>query len=136
MLEIVGKLRLDRREWLTVQQNLYAAFGPVGGACEVLAIALTWLSLRQRPPRSRERRLTLMAAIATSVGLITWATVVSPMNTVLSAWTRESVPAEWTAVRNRWETGHAAQCALFAFAFIALAIAQRPASRNALLSAK
>ena len=31
VLEITGKLRLDARDWLTVQQNLYVAFGPVGG---------------------------------------------------------------------------------------------------------
>jgi hypothetical protein len=47
------------------------------------------------------------------------------MNTVLSAWTPESIPAGWTDVRSRWELGHAMQAALFLFAFISLVLAQQ-----------
>jgi hypothetical protein len=121
VLEIVGKLRLGPNDWLTVQQNLYVAFGPIGGSCEVLAVLFTWLNAwrtRREPPAHRSA---LAAAIAVSAGLIAWALIVSPMNTVLSGWTPASIPADWTRVRNRWELGHALQAALFAIAFLALA---------------
>jgi len=123
VLEIVGKLRLGPREWLTVQQNLYVAFGPIGGACEVLAIAFTWLVVWRRPRGSRQARYSGIAAIAASVGLVAWAAIVAPMNTVLSAWNLESVPSDWTLVRDRWEIGHATQAGLYTAAFIALTLA-------------
>jgi hypothetical protein len=123
VVEIVGKLRLDGPEWLTVQQNLYVAFGVVGGTCEVLAIVFTWLTVWQRPRGTREARYTWIAAIAVSVGLVAWALIVAPMNTILSGWTPESLPLDWTRVRDRWEIGHATQAALFALAFITLALA-------------
>jgi hypothetical protein len=122
VLEIVGKLRLDGREWLTVQQNLYIAFGPIGGTCEVLAILFAWVTVSQQPRGSTEARYAWTAAVAASVGLVAWALVVAPMNTVLSAWTPESIPADWMRVRNRWEIGHATQAVLYAIAFVALAL--------------
>ncbi len=102
VLEIVGKLRLGARDWLTVQQNLYIACGPIGGTCAVLAIVFTWLTVGQRPVGTPEARYTRVAAIAASLGLIAWAVVVAPMNTVLSSWTPQSIPSDWTRVRNRW----------------------------------
>ena len=130
VLEIVGKLRLGPRDWLTVQQNLYVAFGPVGGACEILAIAFTWLTVVNRPRSSREARYSWMAAIAASIGLLVWAVVVAPMNSVLSTWTPESIGSDWMLVRDRWEIGHATQAVLYAVAFIALAIARTCAKHD------
>jgi hypothetical protein len=46
VIEIPGKLRLSGPEWLSVQHNLYIAFGgPVGAPIEVAAILLTWAVL-------------------------------------------------------------------------------------------
>jgi hypothetical protein len=70
LMEIPGKLRLGGAEWLTVQHNLYIAFGPP-----------------------------------------------------LGAWTPETLPGDWTLYRDRWETGHAVHCILFALGFGALVIA-------------
>jgi hypothetical protein len=48
VMEIPGKLRLAGAAWLTVQQNLYVAFGPPLGAwIEVGAILLTWVVVLQ-----------------------------------------------------------------------------------------
>jgi hypothetical protein len=102
----------------------------VGGTCEVLAIAFTWAAVWQRARGSTEARYSWIAAIAASVGLIAWAAIVSPMNTVLSSWTTESIPADWTRVRARWEIGHAIHAVLYAIAFIALAIAQSRTARG------
>jgi hypothetical protein len=120
VLEIPGKFRLSGPEWLTVQQHLYIAFGSVGGIVEVAAIVLTWLVLMSTPRGRAARWWTALAATCATVGLADWALVVSPMNTVLNAWTAQSIPADWTAVRARWEIGHAIQAALFAGAFGAL----------------
>jgi hypothetical protein len=54
VMEVAGKLRLEGTTWLTVQQNLYVAFGKIGAVIELLAILLTWLAtvqVRLRLPR-------------------------------------------------------------------------------------
>lgn len=123
VLEIPGKLRLDGAAWLTVQHNLYVAFGVIGAAIEVLAILLTWVVLvlvrRRRPAFA----WTLGAAVCVTAGLAVWAGVVAPVNTALNGWTPETLPADWTAYRNRWEIGHALHAALFGAGFSALVIA-------------
>jgi hypothetical protein len=129
VLEIVGKLRLGAPEWLAVQQNLYVAFGAIGGTCELLAVVFTWQAIMpvRHTPGARP---VWIAAIAASVGLIVWSLVVSPMNSVLSAWTPDAIPADWTQVRNRWEAGHAAQFVLYAIAFISLVKARSVVERQ------
>lgn len=123
MLEIPGKLTLGPADWLTVQQHLYVGFGVVGGAIEVVSILLTWLVVFAMPRGRSGRMWTLFAALGVTAGLVDWALVVSPMNGVLNAWTAQTIPADWTAVRNRWEIGHAVQAALFLAAFCALIVA-------------
>jgi hypothetical protein len=125
VLEIAGKLRLGPHDWLRVQQNLYVAFGPIGGTCEVLAVLFSWLTVLGTRGERSVHRLAWIAAAAASAGLIELALVVAPMNTVLSAWTPESIPDHWTRVRNRWELGHAVQAVLYVVAFLALTVALR-----------
>lgn len=123
VMEIPGKLRLDGATWLTVQHNLYIAFGVIGAAIEVLGIALTWtlvLMVRRRRPAVW---WTLAAAICVSAGLVDWFLLVAPMNAALNAWTPETLPAGWTRYRDQWETGHAIHAAFFALGFSALVIA-------------
>ncbi len=124
VMEIAGKLRLSGAEWLTVQHNLYVAFGPALGAwIEVGAIVLTWavafLVRRHRPAAW----LTLGAAACTSAGLGVWFLLVAPMNAALSGWTPETLPGDWTGYRDQWEAGHAVHAVLFACGFGALAVA-------------
>jgi hypothetical protein len=123
VMEIPGKLRLDGPTWLTVQQNLYVGFGVIGSIIEIAAIVLAWIlafAVRRRRPAFY---WTVGAAVAVTVGLAVWFALVSPMNTVLSAWTPETLPADWTAVRDQWELGHAIHCGLFLLGFGALVIA-------------
>ena len=124
VMEIPGKLRLPGPDWLTVQHTLYIAFGPpLGAGIEVLAIALTWwLAFRVRRRRPAFG-WTLAAALCVTAGLAIWFLLVAPMNAVLNGWTPDALPADWTAVRNRWEAGHALHAAFFLLGFGALAIA-------------
>lgn len=121
VLEIPGKLRLGSAQWLDVQHNLYIGFGTVGAVLEVAAIVacwLLWLMLRRRGDNAA--RHALVAAIATTLALAVWVAVVAPMNAALGGWTAATLPADWTAYRNQWETGHAVGAVLFLIAFIAL----------------
>jgi hypothetical protein len=66
---------------------------------------------------------TVAAGLCVTAGLLVWFTVVAPVNAALSGWTPETLPADWTRIRDRWEIGHAVHAALFGFGFGALAIA-------------
>jgi hypothetical protein len=124
VMEIPGKLRLSGEEWLTVQQNLYVAFGPpLGAPIEVAAIGLTWavfLLVRRRGPATL---WTFAAAISVTAGLVEWFWMVSPMNTIIVGLTADNLPADWPRVRNQWEIGHAIHALLFGSGFSALVIA-------------
>jgi magnesium-transporting ATPase (P-type) len=124
VMEIAGKLRFDAAQWLTVQHNLYIAFGwPVGAAIEIAAILSTWwlfaLVRRRRPAAG----LTLTAALSMTLGLAVWFWLVAPMNAIIAGWTPQTVSPDWLAVRDQWETGHAIHALLFGLGFGALTAA-------------
>ena len=122
-LEYPGKLQLTGSEWLTVQHNVYMAFGVVGAIIEVTAIATTWIVFAQLRGWKVARVLTLLAALCGTAALGIWFAYVDPVNTALNAWTPETLPDNWTGFRDRWEAGHAASAVLFALAFSALVVA-------------
>jgi hypothetical protein len=123
-MEMYGKLRLAGTEWLEVQHNLYVAFGvPVGATIEIAAILTSWwlwLRIRVRRPAAA---WTLAAALCTTLGLAAWFWLVAPMNDIIAGWTPQTLPADWTAVRNRWEAGQALHALLFGLGFAALSVA-------------
>jgi hypothetical protein len=124
VMEIPGKLRLAGAEWLTVQHNLYIAFGPPAGApIEISSIALTWLLVFMTRSRGRAFGWTLGAAVGVTAGLAVWFALVAPMNAALNGWTPATLPSDWRSYRNQWELGHAIHCVLFLLAFSALVIA-------------
>jgi hypothetical protein len=124
VMENAGKLRLGGADWLTVQHNLYVAFGPpVGAGIEVAAIALTWLVAILARHRRPAFAWTLAAALCVTLGMVAWGLIVAPMNEALNAWTAATLPADWTSYRNQWELGHAVHAGLFALGFGALVIA-------------
>ena len=122
-LEYPGKLRLSGPEWLTVQHNIYVAFGVVGAIIEVLAIATTWIVFAQLRNWKAARVLTLLAALCVTAALGIWFGWVEPVNTALNAWTPDTLPDNWMRYRDRWESGHAASAVLFLLAFSALVMA-------------
>jgi hypothetical protein len=131
VMELPGKLRLDGPAWLTVQQNLYVGFGALGSVAEPLAILLTWVLVAMLRGRRPAFWLTLVAAVCVTAGLAEWATIVAPMNARLSAWTQATLPADWTATRDRWELGHVLHAALFGAAFCLLVAAMLADTRRA-----
>ncbi|WP_395016302.1 hypothetical protein [Dongia sp.] len=122
-LEYPGKVKLDGPEWLTVQHNIYLAFGVVGAIIEVTAILTTWIVFAQIRSWKAARILTLLAALAATAALGIWFAWVDPVNTALNAWTPETLPDNWASFRDRWEAGHAVSAALFLLAFSALVVA-------------
>jgi hypothetical protein len=123
VMEIAGKLRLDGQTWLTVQHNLYVAFGTLGAVIEVLAILLTWVVTAQVRRRGPAFPWTIAAGICVTAGLAVWFAIVAPVNAALSTWTPATLPADWSSYRDRWEIGHAIHAALFALGFGALVVA-------------
>jgi hypothetical protein len=123
VMEIPGKLRLGGTAWLTVQHNLYVAFGLVGAVIELLAILLTWVAVFLVRRRRPAFLWTLAAAVCVTAGLADWFLLVAPMNAALSGWTPETLPVDWTSYRNQWEAGHAIHAALFGLGFSALVVA-------------
>ena len=124
VMEIPGKMLLDGPEWLAVQHRLYVAFGPpLGAPIELVAIATTWLLAVLERGRPASARWTLLAAVAVTAGLAVWFWRVAPANAVLAAWTPRTLPADWTLVRDRWETGHAIHALCFGGGFSALVAA-------------
>ncbi len=119
VLEIPGKMRLDGADWLTVQQHLYIAFAPAGAVGEIASILLAW-ALFFRLRQTAGRGQALAAALCVSAALALWFILVAPMNARLNGWTAASLPADWTATRNRWEAGHALAFLLYAAALLLL----------------
>ena len=129
LLEMPSKMALPAGLWLPVQQTLYDMFGPVSAPIELIAIlstALLALLLRRRDGAAFW--LTALAALLLAGHLVAWFAVVDPVNRLIDGWTPATLPAGWTAARDRWEWGHAAGAALVLPALallIAAALARR-----------
>jgi hypothetical protein len=123
VLEAVPRLTVWPPElWreATVFNRQFEFFAIVGapldvGVIIVLAI-LAWLLRRQQRPF----RLALTATLLYAAALATWFLWVAPANAVLATWAGGPVPADFAAVRDRWETGHMAVAAWKLAGFVVL----------------
>jgi hypothetical protein len=106
--------------YVRLQESLYVWFGNLGGIVYVIAVlatvVLAVLSLRDRAWRLPA----LLAAAAEVVALVVFLTVVVPVNHRLPPGSGTPPPADWTALRDRWEWGHAIGFVLFGAAFLLL----------------
>jgi hypothetical protein len=111
-LELPQKLGFDAQQYVQVQHTLYAYFAYVGAPVEVAAIVcavvLAYL-VRDQPGFG----WTVTGAFLLAAGLAAWALIVQPANVEFGRWTAETIPADWTKVRNRWEAGHVVHFVLF-----------------------
>jgi hypothetical protein len=88
-----------------------------------LSILLTWMVVFQVHQRRPALYWSLGGALCVTAGLLVWFLLVVPMNAVISGWTPETLPPDWTAYRKQWESGHALHAVLFGLGFGALLIA-------------
>jgi hypothetical protein len=149
-LELPGKLRLTRDEYLTVQHIYYPGFTIASGFGEVPAPIVTAVLLLFTPTGSSAFWLRLMALLGL-VGMQSVYWLVT--HSVNRYWLRdkleeerearsgfasrfflsdpanrselevEALPADWTPVRDRWEYSHVARAALALVSLIALVTA-------------
>jgi hypothetical protein len=111
----------------TVFNGQYLLFEWIGGPVDVIAIlAIGWLAWSLRAQRLA-RRPAVAAALLYLLALGLWLAVVAPANAVLATWVPGPLPADFAAVRDRWEAGHMAIAAikLLGFGSLALAAARR-----------
>jgi hypothetical protein len=136
-LELPGKLRLSRQEYLAVQPIYYPGFTRAGLA-EPISIVVVALLLAMTPYGTAEFWLTagaLVAAVATHV--LYW-TLTAPVNKVwlkdeeLSASAQRFFGAStgggvddagWTVLRDRWERSHVYRAVTAMAAFVLVVIA-------------
>jgi hypothetical protein len=124
LLEMPNKMRLPAAIWLPVQQTLYNLFGPVSAPIELVAVLATaLLALRVRGRGGADAWLVIVAALLLAGHLAEWFAVVDPANRVINGWTPGTLPADWQAVRDRWEYGHALGAALVLPALVLLILA-------------
>ena len=124
VLEAVPRLMVWSPElWreATVFNAQFEYFAIVGAPLDVgviIVLAVLTFLLRRR---KRAFRLVLAATLLYAAALATWFLWVAPANAVLATWTQGPVPADFAAVRDRWEAGHMAVAVWKLLGFVALA---------------
>jgi hypothetical protein len=121
LLELPAKRTYDGALWLHLLQTLYPTFGSVSGFAEIAAVVTSIVlvvMVRHRPAFG----YTLVAALCmVSVHAAFWIWV-APVNATLVPLTPETLPANWTALRDQWEYTHAVRALLQIVALGALVL--------------
>ena len=134
-LELPGKMRLTREQYLAVQPIYYPGF-TYAGACEPIAV-LALAVLLIVTPGSVQFWLIVGAFVAAALTHILYWTLTAPVNkawlkdTKLSSGAQRFFGADntvkntenWTALRDRWERSHVLRAGSSTTAFVLLAIA-------------
>jgi hypothetical protein len=123
-LELPAKINYDAALWTTLQQSLYWGFGNIGGYFEAATVflaapVLTFLVRKRRPAFQWTLVGTICFAFAFFVVFLMFT---EPMNREFAQWTLQSIPADWTQVRNQWEFSHMARFVLHLTGLSALLI--------------
>jgi hypothetical protein len=134
LLEMPAKSGFESALWLTLLQRLYPpAFGPVGGAFEVAAVlgcVVLVVLVRGRGPAFG---WTVVAAACVVASHAAFWLLVAPVNATLLPLAPDALPADWTRLRDQWETTHAVRAVLQLVALGALAysvLVEVPAGRQ------
>lgn len=112
LLELPAKMTYEGELWLTVSQTLYGAFGRIGGFFEVgavVTVAVLAILVRERQPAFGWTLLGALCVVAAHAAFWIW---LAPVNATIAALTLETLPADWTGLRNQWEYTHAARAVL------------------------
>lgn len=123
LLEMPAKLTYDGELWLHLLQTLYPTYGRVSGVCEIGAvIASIVLVVAVRKQRIAFRWTLLAAASLALTHAIFWIWVY-PVNAELVPLTPETLPPDWSSLRDQWEYAHAVRAILQIIALSALFVA-------------
>jgi hypothetical protein len=135
VLELPGKLRLTREQYLAVQPIYYPGFTIIGAAEPLAVIALAVL-LALTPSATPAFWLIAAALLATVLTHLIYWTLTAPVNKVwlqgetISGGGRRFFAASgsvtetnWTLLRDRWERSHLCRAAASLIALVLLAVA-------------
>lgn len=110
VLELPAKMGYDPTFYLRLNTSLYWGFGHFAGLIEAatvfLAAPVLSFLLRKRQPAFQ---WALAGTISLALAFIVFLVFTEPMNREIFQWLTESVPADWTTVRNQWEYSHLAR---------------------------
>ncbi len=134
-LELPAKMQYSASQYITVQNTLYAAFGPpnIGAAIEVTAplaaIGLAFLVRKRRP--AFQMTLVAIAFMLLAFPVLFFA-FTEPANSIIRSATPKSIPVDWEQLRNQWEYSHLARffCHLFALSVLVLSLLFEIPSRD------
>jgi hypothetical protein len=116
VFEMSAKMKLGRDAYL-MAQGLYRGWAWFG---VVFAGAFLACAARAALPGARsDRLLSLLAAVMIAASIAIFFVYVYPANQATKDWT--AVAANWKALRQQWEWGHAASAACVLLAFLSLA---------------
>ena len=122
VLQIRGKAPWSGPFWRAAMESLYRDYAIIGGVTEIAAIAAAWWLVRVVRQTPEFRWAVASAVLLTVAFVVVWVGFIAPINRVFASWTPETVPADWTGWRNRWEFWHAVIATLKLAAFTSLAI--------------
>jgi hypothetical protein len=109
--------------YVRLQESLYVWFGNIGAVLYLLAIVSSVVLAVLVRRDGQVRWLASAAAAAQIVALIVFFAVIYPVNQRFPVHGPGAVPADWAALRDRWEAGHAAGFILYLAALVLLLIA-------------
>ena len=134
-LELPGKMRLSREQYLAVQRIYYPGF-TYAGAAEPLSILALAILLAVTPRATTAFWLVALALSAAVLTHLMYWVLVAPVNRVwlrgetLAAparrffgATREASVTDWTSLRDRWEWSHVFRAATSIMSFLLLVAA-------------
>jgi len=139
-LELPGKMRLRKDQYLTVQPIYYPGFTIGGGVGEFGGLLATLLLVFLTPGGTPASWLTLGAFVTLAVSHLLYWVLTHPVNNFwlanfeLKGWGAtffnlgrrghgRSIDDDWTVLRNRWEYSHVARAALAMLSLILIAAA-------------
>jgi hypothetical protein len=122
LLEMPAKLAYQGTVWLMLQQTLYGNFRVLGLGLEtgalVCALVLAVAVRRRRPAFG----WTLFGAVCLACAHAAWWAGAAPVNTALTQYTAQTLPADWALLRAQWEYSHSMRAVLQIAAFAALVV--------------
>jgi hypothetical protein len=124
VLQDPGSRGLNGAEWLRVQHTFYGGFAVVGGIGEIgglITSGVLGALLAVRHNMAGGVR-SIIAALCLLGTLLSYFFGNRPVNTLVAGWTPATLPPDWTAYRDMWETAHAISAVLSAAALVLLAV--------------